>query len=155
MDQGADVVTHHTDSHAVVQAAAERGRYAVAYHSDMAQYGEDAHLTAVVHHWGDFYTQRAREVLAGEWTSRNVWGGIDRGMVDLAEISDAVPEAVRAEVMEARQAIIDGELHPFAGPVVDQSGTERVPAGESMSDDAMLQMDYYVQGVTSDLPEGN
>lgn len=152
MDQGADVVTHHTDSHAVVQAAAERGRYAIAYHSDMSQYGEDAHLTAVYHSWGDFYTQRAREVLAGEWTSRDVWGGIDAGMVDIADMGAMVPDAVRDEVMAARQAIIDGEHHVFAGPVVDRGGAERVAAGDVMSDEAMLGMDYYVQGVASQLP---
>ncbi|WP_440996659.1 BMP family ABC transporter substrate-binding protein [Arhodomonas sp. SL1] len=153
MDQGADVVTHHTDSHAVVQAAAERENYAIAYHSDMAAYGDEYHLTSVAHHWGDFYTQRAEEVLNGEWTSRNVWGGIASGMVDIGDFSAEVPEAVREEVMAARQAMIDGELHPFAGPVIAKDGTEKVAEGETLSDEALLNMDYYVEGVASDLPE--
>ena len=153
MDQGADVMTHHTDSHAVVQAAAERDNYAIAYHSDMSQYGEGSHLTAVEHHWGDFYTQRAREVLNGEWSSRNVWGGIASGMVDIAAFSPEVPEALRAEVMAAREAIVNGELHPFAGPVVAKDGSEKVASGAALSDDALLKMDYYVEGVASDLPE--
>jgi simple sugar transport system substrate-binding protein len=153
MDQGADVLTHHTDSHAVVQAAAERGKYAIAYHSDMSKYGKDAHLTAVVHKWGKFYTEIAKEVLNGTWKSRNVWGGIDRGMVDLADINPVVPDDLKQKVMDARQQIIDGKLQPFAGPVVDQSGKTRVPEGEVMSDDAMLKLDYYVQGVASKLPK--
>lgn len=153
MDQGADVVTHHTDSHAVVQAAAERDKYAIAYHSDMSKYGGDNQLTAVVHKWGDFYTKRAREVLNGTWTSRAVWGGIASGMVDLAELSDDVPDEVRQEVMKAREAIVNGELHPFAGPVVAKDGSVKAKEGETLSDEALLKMDYYVEGVSSSLPE--
>ncbi len=153
MDQGADVVTHHTDSHAVVQAAAERDKFAIAYHSDMSKYGDENHLTAVVHEWGDFYTKRAREVLNGEWSSRNVWGGIASGMVDIAAFSDAVPEGVRGKVEKAREAIVSGELHPFAGPVVAKDGTEKAAKGEALSDDELLRMDYYVQGVASKLPQ--
>ena len=42
MGQGADVVTHHTDSTATVAAAEEKGRMAVAYHSNMAKFGPNA-----------------------------------------------------------------------------------------------------------------
>ncbi|MEZ5450270.1 MAG: hypothetical protein R3E89_15315 [Thiolinea sp.] len=30
-------------------AAEEKGKYAIAYHSDMSKYGAKAHLTAVTH----------------------------------------------------------------------------------------------------------
>jgi len=65
ISQGADIVTHHTDSTAVVQAAEEKGVYAIGYHSDMSKYGPKAHLTAVTHHWGDYYTKVVEQVLAG------------------------------------------------------------------------------------------
>jgi simple sugar transport system substrate-binding protein len=67
MSQGADVLTHHTDSTAVVQAAEEKGQYAVGYHSDMSKYGPNAHLTATTHHWGEFYTKTVKQVQAGNW----------------------------------------------------------------------------------------
>ncbi len=57
--QGADVITNHTDSTSVVQAAEEKGKYAVGYHSDMSKYGPKAQLTATTHQWGDFYTKAA------------------------------------------------------------------------------------------------
>jgi hypothetical protein len=37
-------------------------------------------------------------------------------------------------------------LHPFAGPIKDQSGKVRVPAGKAMSDGEMLGMKWYVEG---------
>ena len=67
MSQGADIVTHHTDSTAVVQAAEEKGKYAFGYHSDMSKYGPKAHLTATTHVWGDFYAKTVNDVIGGTW----------------------------------------------------------------------------------------
>ena len=52
------MLTHHTDSTAVVQAAEAKKIYAVAYHSDMSKYGPNAQITAVTHVWDKYYTQR-------------------------------------------------------------------------------------------------
>src|SRR5205085_10197966 len=46
VSQGADVLTHHTDSTAVMQAAEAKHVYAYAYHSDMSNIGPHAHVTA-------------------------------------------------------------------------------------------------------------
>lgn len=152
LDQGVDVITHHTDSHAVVQAAAERGKFAIGYHSDFSEYGGKHQLTAVVHHWGPFYTKMAKQVLNGTWEPIEVWYGIKHGFVDLAPFSPLVPDTVKQRVLEAKQKIVSGELHPFAGPVITKKGEVIVPEGEVMSDAAMLKMDFYVRGVASKLP---
>ena len=150
--QGADVLTHHTDSTAVVQAADEKGVYAIGYHSDMSKYGPRAHLTAVTHQWGDFYTRITREVLDGTWKSRDVWGGIKAGMVSLAPINPLVPRDLVALVEEKEDAIRNGGFHPFQGPVKDQEGKVRIAAGTTISDDDLLKMQWYVQGVQGKLP---
>lgn len=152
ISQGADVVTHHTDSTAIVQAAEERGVFAVGYHSDMSKYGPTAHLTATTHHWGEFYIDTVRQVLAGEWTPVNVWGGHAEGMIKLAPLNDAIPEDVKAKIAELEAALTDGSFHPFTGPVIDQDGNERLAAGEVMDDATLGSMDYFVQGVASRLP---
>ena len=151
--QGADVLTHHTDSTAVVQAAEEKGVYAVGYHSDMSKYGPKAHLTAVTHHWGDFYTQMTKEVIDGSWESRDVWGGIKVGMVSLAPINPVVPGDVVVVVEAKQDAIKNGSFHPFQGPVKDQDGNVRIAAGTTISDADLQKMDWYVQGVQGKLPK--
>jgi len=153
ISQGADVVTHHTDSTARVQAAEEKGVYAVGYHSDMSKYGPKAHLTAVTHHWGDFYTRTAEETLAGKAKPSNLWGGMKEGMIKLAPVNNAVPADVKAKVAQLEKDIAAGKFHPFAGPVKDQSGKERVAAGQVMSDKDLGTMDYYVEGVQGQLPK--
>ena len=150
--QGADVITHHTDSTAAVQAAQEKGVYAVAYHSDMSKYGKDAHLTATTHHWGDYYTKAAQKALNENGMVESIWGGIKDGFIDLAPMNPAVPQATQDKVAELKQQIKDGQFHPFTGPVVAQDGKEVLPAGQTMSDQALGQMNYYVKGVSSKMP---
>ena len=151
--QGADIITHHTDSTAVVQAAEEAGKYAFGYHSDMSRFGPKAHLTATTHHWGDYYVKTVREVLAGTWKPTSVWGGYAEGMIKLAPLNDAIPADVRGKVKVLEADLAAGRFHPFAGPVVDQSGKTVVPAGQTMTDDQLNQMNYYLQGVVSKLPK--
>src|SRR6202163_4528903 len=83
VSQGADVLTHHTDSTAVVQAAEAKKVYAIGYHSDMSKYGPTAHLTAVTHQWGAYYTRTVQDAIDGKWKPDNVWGGIKEKMIKM------------------------------------------------------------------------
>jgi simple sugar transport system substrate-binding protein len=152
ISQGADMLTHHTDSTAVVQAAEEEGVYAFGYHSDMSKYGPRAHLTATTHQWGDYYVQTVKEVLAGTWTPTSVWGGYPRGMIKLAPLNDAIPADLQARIHDLEKQLTQRTLHPFAGPVIDQAGKTIVAAGKNMSDDELNKMNYYLQGVVSKIP---
>ena len=151
LGQGADIITHHTDSTATVQAAEERGKYAVAYHSDMSRFAPKAQLVAVTHHWGDYFTDVARKVLDGSWESNMIWGGLKEGMARVEGFGPAVPEDVRALVEEKKQAIIAGTLTPFDAPVKDNTGKVVLESG-SLDDDALHRMNYYVEGVVGKLP---
>ena len=152
ISQGADVVTHHTDSTAAVQAAEAKGVYAVAYHSDMSKYGPKAQLTAVTHNWGAYYTKVAQSAVEGKWKPDNLWGGIKEGMIRLAPYNPAVPTNVRAEVTKVETAIREGKFHPFTGPVKDNEGKERIASGKTIDDVTLNKMDYYVEGVQGKLP---
>ncbi len=154
LSQGADVVTHHTDSPAAVQAAQENGKMAVGYHSDMSAFGPDAQLAAVVHLWDDFYVGRVREALEGKWKGgRSVWNGIGEGMVDIVALHPSLPNGLRTKIRNTRNKIADGAFHPFTGPIRNQKGKTVAKKGEVMSDDKLLQMNYYVKGVQGELPK--
>ncbi len=149
--QGADVVTNHTDSTAIVQAAEEKGKFAIAYHSDMKKFGPKAQLAAVTHHWGAYYTKQAKEVIDGTWKSTNVWGGIKDGMVSLGDFGPSVPNDVKQFVLGKEKEIIAGTLIPFAGPVKDNEGKIQLEKG-AMTDESLSKMDYFVEGVAGRLP---
>ena len=155
-NQNVDVVAFHTGSSAVMAAAQERGKMAVAYHSDMRQVAPDAQIIAVTHQWGEYYTRRAREVLAGTWQSGNVWGGVKEGMVRVGDFGPKVPAAVQQEVLARQKDIASGKLQPFAAgkaPVLSNTGAVLIPAGSALSDAQILGMNFLVQGVQGSLPK--
>jgi simple sugar transport system substrate-binding protein len=148
-NQGVDVIAFHTGSNAVMAAAQERGKLAVAYHSDMRSVAPDAQILAVTHQWGAYYTQRAKAVLDGTWKSGRVWGGVKEGMIRVDAFGPKVPKAVRDEVLARQKDIAAGKLLPFAAreAVLDNEGRVVIPAGQSLSDEQILNMNYLVAGV--------
>ncbi|KZZ44027.1 MAG: BMP family ABC transporter substrate-binding protein [Saccharospirillaceae bacterium] len=153
MLQGADILTQHTDSAAVIQAAESKGKYAIGYHSDMSAYGAKAHLTAAVHNWSDLYVAKAKSVIDGTWKSEDLWPGIAEGATDLAPFNDAVPADVKAMVEAKKADIKAGKVRVFDGPVTAQDGTVKATADQSLSDGDLKGMNWYIDGVEGKLPQ--
>jgi simple sugar transport system substrate-binding protein len=151
--QGADVLTHHTDSPAAVQVAQEKGVYAVGYHSDMSKYGADAHLAATTHNWGAYYTQTAKEVIDGKWKTGMVWGGMKEDFIRIEGLHAKLPKELVDQVSQMQTEIRSGKLHPFAGPVINQEGKEVIAKGSALDDKALNKMNYYVKGVVGQIPK--
>jgi basic membrane protein A and related proteins len=128
-------------------AAQERGKLAVAYHSDMRQVAPDAQIVAVTHQWGDYYKRRTQAVLDGSWKPGNVWGGVKEGMIRVGFFGSKVPKAVQDEVLARQKDIAAGKLRPFAGPITDNEGKAVIGKGQALTDDQILTMKFLVSGV--------
>ena len=153
MDQGADVVVQHTDSPAPLLAADKRGNWGVGQASDMRKFGGDAHLLSVVNDWAPYYIDTVQSVMDGTWEPKDYWGGISEDVIQIIGISDRLTEEQRAKVDSVIASIDSDEFHPFTGPLKDQSGELRVPKDEHMTREELAGMDWYVEGMTADLPE--
>ena len=146
-NQDVDVIAFHTASTAVMAAAQERGKMAVAYHSDMRKTAPDAQIVAVTHHWADYYARRVQAVLDGKWKTGNFWGGVKDAMVRAGDFGPKVPRAVQEEVLARQKDIAMGKLRPFAGPIADNEGKAVLAQGQTMSDEQILGMNFLVAGV--------
>ena len=146
-NQSVDVITFHTASNAVMVAAQERGKMAIAYHSDMRKVAPDAQLMAVTHEWGAYYTQRVSDVQKGQWRTGNVWAGLKEGMIRVGDFGPKLPAKVRDEIARVQQDISQGKRHPFQGPIADNEGKAIVATGQKLSDVQILNMNYGVAGV--------
>ena len=146
-NQAVDVISFHTASNAVMVAAQERGKLAIAYHSDMRKVAPDAQLMAVTHEWGRYYAQRVTDVQKGQWQTGQVWGGLKEGMVRVGDFGPKLPAKVRDEVVQIQKDIVSGKRHPFQGPFSDQDGKVLVAAGQKLSDAEILNMNYGVAGL--------
>lgn len=153
IDQGADIITQHTDSPAPLQVAEKRGVYAFGQASDMKAFAPKAQLTAIVDNWHNYYIARIKAVMDGTWKSQDSWSGIKTGMVEMAPYGDAVPEDVRELADKVKASIVDGSFHPFQGPIKNQKGEIVVKEGETISDGDLSKLDWYVEGVDGTIPK--
>jgi simple sugar transport system substrate-binding protein len=148
---GADVLTNHSGSPAVPQAAEEKGVRLIAYQSDMRRFAPQAQLAAVTQHWGAYYTRVARAVLDGSWRAQPVWEGMAASGVQLSGLADQLPAALKAELAARQADVVAGRLQPFAAPLADNTGRLRLARG--VLDDAQVaQMDWFVAGVSGSVP---
>ena len=152
IEQGADVIMQHTDSTAPMTIAEEAGIVAFGQASDMKAFGPNAQLTSIIDDWAPYYVARTKAVMDGTWESTDTWDGIEPGMVAFAEMSERIPEEVRTEALQMIEDIKSGAYHPFTGPINRQDGTAWLADGEVADDGTLAGMNFYVEGLTGDIP---
>jgi simple sugar transport system substrate-binding protein len=153
IEQGCDVILQHTDSTAPQAAAAEAGNVVTfGQASDMAAFKPFPRVASIIDNWGPYYTRRAQAVLDGTWTSTHTWGGMADGHVVIGEITEAVPAEVKAEAEAMIAAITAGSYHPFTGPINRQDGTPWLAEGEVATDEQLVAMNFYVEGMAGTIP---
>ncbi|MBL6929163.1 MAG: BMP family ABC transporter substrate-binding protein [Rhodospirillales bacterium] len=152
IDQGVDVLAQHTDSPAPLQVAEQRGIVGFGQASDNIAFAPKAQLTAIIDNWDKYYVERAKAVIDGSWKKGDVWGGLKSTMVSMAPYTN-LPADVKAMAQKVEADIIAGKVHPFAGPIKDQSGALKAKAGETLDDGTLLGMNWYVEGVEGKLPQ--
>ena len=154
IEQGADVILQHTDSTAP-QAAAQSAGNVVTFGqaSDMAEFGPFPRVSSIIDDWAPYYVARTKAVMDGTWTSTDTWDGIGAGMVKIGEITSAVPADVKASAEALRDSLADGSYHAFTGPVNKQDGSAWLADGETADDGTLAGMNFYVEGLSGDIPQ--
>ncbi|WP_170582834.1 BMP family ABC transporter substrate-binding protein [Ruegeria arenilitoris] len=154
IEQGADVILQHTDSTAPQAAAQEAGNVITfGQASDMSEYAPMPRVSSIIDNWAPYYIARTQAVMDGTWESVNTWDGIKEGMVEIGEISDAVPADVKEEALALKASIADGSYHPFTGPLNKQDGSAWLAEGEVADDGTLAGMNFYVEGLEGDIPQ--
>jgi basic membrane protein A len=151
-DQGADILTQHTDSAAAMQFAEQRGIQAFGQDSDMIKFGPKAQLTAIINNWSPYYIDRIKLALDNQWATGDVWGGLKSKIVLMAPYTN-MPDDVKKLATDTQAAIEAGTLHPFKCPVVNQDGqTVECKGGTHLDDGQILSMNFYIKGIDEKPP---
>ena len=153
IENGADVILQHTDSTAPQAAAADAGNVITfGQASDMSEYAPMPRVSSIIDNWAPYYIRRVQAGRDGTWERDTPWDGIGPGMVGIGESSDAVPADVKAEAEALRDSIASGAYHPFTGPINKQDGSAWLADGEVADDGTLAGMNFYVEGITGDIP---
>lgn len=152
IDGGADVLFQNTDSAAVLKTAQDRGVRAFGWDSDMTAYGPNAHLASAVINWAPYYISATKAALEGTAVSSQTWWGVKEGAIDIVSIAADVPTATQAKVAEIKAGLKDGSYAIWKGPIVDNTGTEQIPADAVADDQFLGGLGFFVKGVEGKVP---
>lgn len=153
ISQGADVLySLHQDTPSVVNVGQAQKVFVVNTNSDMTAHGPDAVLASVTTDWTKYFIKEVGDKLADQFTGTDTRGGLADGTVKVVAWNEALTADQMAKIKEAEAKLESGEMHVFAGPLRDQSGTERVAAGATLPDPEIFGMNWLVEGLEGSLP---
>jgi basic membrane protein A and related proteins len=145
-DSGCDFLFGIMDEAGYLRVAEQRGIWAAMWNTDMRQFGPNAYVTSIVVDFKHFYVDQVRRRLAGTWTPAEYILPMAQG-VDRDAWGAKVPAEVRQKADAARDKILAGHS-PFVGEIRDASGKVRVKAGETMTEEALYNWDWSIEGVS-------
>lgn len=95
--------------------------------------------------FGPFYTEQCQAVLDGTWSAP---GEVALLEAPLGAFGDEVPQDVQDQVTAVAEQLASGGISVYAGPLVDNTGTEVLAEGETIDPLAAYAVDFAVEGVT-------
>jgi len=107
--------------------------------------------------WGKLYENLVRTVLSGSYDQKkapeaiNYWWGMDSGVIDM-QMTDLIPEGIRALAASLMDQIKAGTLLPFRRELVAQDGTVKNDGSRDLSSLELLTMDYLSDAVEGRIP---
>jgi len=149
IDQGCDVIIANVDSSKVsIEIAERRGVYTCGYHSDLSSLAPKGFLTGAEWNWASAADFVEAWRTGGKYPNL-LRGGFKRNMVKLSPFGKAVPQAVRDEVLKAKQGFINDSLNIYEGPLKDNKGNVILKAGEVIDNEDTkfkLGVRFFVEG---------
>lgn len=155
--KGADVVCNKTIS-IQREVTKDYGIYAMLCKMDIQTGEPTQYLAAPIWRWGTFYTKIVASIFNGTYQRmvhsasegekpHHFWWGMGAGVVDVYMATEQIPRETLRLVELLKNSIIDGQFHPFTGPIWDQEGVLRVPEGSVLDPEAILSMDWLKYGI--------
>ena len=158
--QGIDVFSQHQDcTSTIIKNAEAKGAYTIGYHYNAQSLAPQGWLTGSQWQWGPLYIAMVKSILAGTFTggpfNTNYTAGFTSKDVasplTLAPFGPSVSADTKALIATAKAKILAG-TSPYTGPITDQNGTLRIPAGQTATADQLSSLCYLVKGVVGTVP---
>jgi simple sugar transport system substrate-binding protein/basic membrane protein A len=154
--QGVDVITQHQDcTDTIIKATEAAGASTVGYHADAESLAPKGWVTGSQWKWGPLYDDIVQTALDGRFTgskyNANYRVGLQTGENPFVQspFGPSVDGGTKAAVSTALTGLEVKGASVFTGPLTDQAGQVKVPAGTKLQygDPAIEGMDWFVSGV--------
>lgn len=121
-------------------------------------FGPTTFLVSWLYVWKPFMHALISSVLAGKPIPEYPVYSWDQGGVGLGALGKSynqlVPAADRTKIKKVETELKNGTFNVYTGPIKDQSGAVRVPAGQKLTPKQNLAISYAVQGVVPTVKVG-
>jgi basic membrane protein A len=175
---GCDALAFTEDSPAVIEVGqehTERGKmvYTFSHYSPMQEFGPDSVVSGQLVDWGVQYEKILNDVHDGTWTNYDLWWLADKKVAllggsfkepinakfvaPLKAVSISTPDLGSLSaydlVMKRYEQMKQGReaFDPFVGPIKDNKGTVKIPAGVMATIAELNSIDYYVDNIAGDI----
>lgn len=143
LDDGATVLVAGADSLTPLLVAQDRGMQAVSSnHAGACDYAPEACLGAPYWNWGPFYVAKVQSMMDGTFAAGHFYHDFREGIAGFYGFMEGetpqpgIPAEAVAEIRTVLAEMQSGEFDRFdifTGPLADNQGNERVPAGVSLT----------------------
>jgi basic membrane lipoprotein Med (substrate-binding protein (PBP1-ABC) superfamily) len=158
IDQGADILSYHLDSVQTVRTAEKNHVMCMGYNYYSTDFFSPSIIANAITSWEVYYSQMIYDMLDDNWwnffdlfpytpKTRFFYRGLESSIVDIADISEAVPFSLQRLVKMLKKAVISKEIHPFAGPLYDSTGKLRIYEEQIITEDTILNMDWIADNI--------
>jgi len=179
---GVDCLAFTEDTQSVVQVGEEHTKagkqiYTFSHYSPMQKFGPDSCVSGQLVDWGVMYVKILQDIKDGKWTNADMWWLASDKAAQLGgefgtPINPKFVDALKAKTVEDKAlgkiSVYDlvmkryGEMQkgregfdPFMGPIKDNKGAEKIPAGKTADKAYLLGTDilWYPENVVGDVPK--
>ncbi|MBS1888669.1 MAG: BMP family ABC transporter substrate-binding protein [Actinobacteria bacterium] len=145
ISSGATAIANDQDDPAAGQYADSKGIPWVGSAEDQRKFGPKTNLTSVTWTWDKYEIEVVKSILENKWKAQSVILGMKEGATDIVLPIGAGGKAQK-EIEKVRQEMKAGTFNVYEGPVKDQSGEVKVPAGKSLKPEQIQEMNWLVEG---------
>ncbi len=145
----ADVLMHDTGSGAVPIYAVENRVWTVPFRLPETVYRaiRSSTMMRIRPNWAGLYRQQVARALSGTQEPDFFWHGMKENAIVAEDFNALIPVPFISEVEDAVKAIRSGNRSAFHGPFRSADGKINVAQGEKISDERLVRMNFFVQGV--------
>jgi simple sugar transport system substrate-binding protein len=154
VSQGADVVfSLFPGTPSTVATAQQLGVYVVATDTDSTKFAPTKHLCAAQMELGPGFIEKTQQAIDGHFLGDDTFAGIKEGGIHVAGLNKDLSESQKQMILAKQDEIRTGKFKPFTGPITSNDGKEVVPAGTSLDDKSIKNMNFLVKGIDTTLPK--
>jgi basic membrane lipoprotein Med (substrate-binding protein (PBP1-ABC) superfamily) len=120
-----------------------------------ASYGPTTYLASYFYNFTPIYEQIIADTLAKKAIPTSIFEGWNQGAESVGSYGPAydklVPASDRTKIAAKVAALSAGTFHLYEGPIVDQQGKTKVPAGQLLDANQILSINWVVKGVIGNI----